>query len=83
MPVAARSQEVKREILRVLLAAGGVDLFAIAAEIGEAPFRVRTELRLLKRERLVTEISRADVHHWRLTNSGIELAARGNQLRLV
>jgi len=83
MPTAARSDECRREILRTLLTAGGVDLFTIAAEIAEPPFRVRAELRALKRERLVTETIRADLHHWRLTSTGLALAGGRNQLRMV
>jgi hypothetical protein len=66
-----------------LLQAGGADLFTIAAGIGAATFRVRAELRALKRERLVIEIIRADLHQWRLTSAGLERAARASQLRLV
>jgi hypothetical protein len=82
MRAAPTSEETQSAIVRALLDGAG-DHYAIAAELGEPPFRVRAELKALKRERLVTEIIRADLHHWRLTTSGQELAAKQNQLRLA
>lgn len=61
--------EVRREILRALRYEP-VSLFPLAADIHEPPFRVRAELKTLKRDRLVTDRIGPEGHRWELTARG-------------
>lgn len=63
------SEQIQARILPEL-SNGPVELYDLAATLDEAPFRVRAELRALRRQRLVREIVRADLHAWQLTDAG-------------
>lgn len=67
------SPEIQRLIVRALRH-GPLDYFQVAADITQAPFRVRAELKALKRERLVREKLAPRAVHWELTEIGMAAA---------
>ncbi len=70
------STEIQREILLELRTdARGLDEFQIAASTGQAAFRVRAELKALKRQRLVRESLHERGVLWFLTPLGAEGAS--------
>ncbi len=73
--------DIHMEILETLRF-GRLDHFQVAATVAQPAFRVRAELKELKRERLVNERFAPDGHTWGLTRRGEELAWRHGQLRL-
>lgn len=75
------STELQREIMHALIH-GGLDQFQIAADIGDAPFRVRAELRELKRDRLVRDRVGPRAITWELTDRGYTTALAADQLEL-
>lgn len=75
------SVEIQRAILRSLRW-GKLDHFQIAADITQAPFRVRAELKTLRRERLVRDELAARGVLWELTSLGYEAAFHNEQLEL-
>jgi hypothetical protein len=65
------SDQIQHEILEVLCKdARPLDQFQVGASIGQAPFRVRAELRVLKRLRLVRDTHTGSRHAWELTAAG-------------
>ena len=73
--------DIRRRIL-VALRHGPLDHFALAADIGEAPFRVRAELKALKRDRLVNNRIDGGRIAWYLTERGERIAHHEDQARL-
>lgn len=63
------SAEIQRMILDEL-AHGVSDHFQVAANIDQAPFRVRAELKAMRRDRLVRERTTIEAHDWSLTPRG-------------
>lgn len=76
------SAEVQELILEKL-SHGPFGPYMIAAAIDEAPFRVRAELKELKRARLVAEHLSPDVHVFSLTGSGYARLSGHVQLKLT
>ena len=64
-------EPIKRSILAALRWEP-LDHFQVAATLGEPPFRVRAELRALKRDRYVSDRIDDHGHRWMLTNRGIK-----------
>lgn len=70
------SQEIQRALTIALGAydgGHGANHFDLAAEVDQAPFRVRAELRELRRQRLVREVLTPAEHVWMLTARGWEM----------
>lgn len=78
----ATSAEVQELILEKL-SHGPFGPYTIAAAINEPPFRVRAELKELKRLHLVREHLDRQAHLFHLTASGVARIAGHEQLRLV
>lgn len=78
----ATSAEVQ-ELILDQLSRGPHGPYAIAAAIGEPPFRVRAELKELKRHQLVREQLNPQAHLFHLTASGVARIAGHRQMRLV
>lgn len=76
------SLEIQQQIL-VALRHGPLDYFQVAADICQAPFRVRAELKALKRERLVREEWQSTKIVWELTEVGLSAAWCSEQGRLA
>lgn len=76
------STEVQELILEKL-SHGPFGPYVIAEAIKEPPFRVRAELKALKRQQLVREQLGPRAHLFYLTASGIARIAGHNQLRLI
>lgn len=76
------SHELQRKIV-VALKYGKLDHFQIAADICQAPFRVRAELKALKRECLVREEFGAENVLWELTSVGYAAAWEVDQMALT
>lgn len=75
--------EIKKRILKELRHEP-LNLFVLAAQMHEAPFRVRAELKGLRRDRLVREqFTRDGRHVWALTERGERAAWDANQLELA
>lgn len=73
--------ELRAEILRTLRD-GELNLYELADTIDQAPFRVRGELKAMKRDRLVRE--HVGQHHtWELTGSGTRAAWAGEQQEMA
>jgi predicted transcriptional regulator len=77
---AQTSIEIRRAIV-IALRHGPLDMFQVAEEVNEPPYRVRGELKTLKRERLVTDTMLVDRILWRLTETGMAQAWERAQLR--
>lgn len=75
------SAQLQTDIMSALVH-GSLDQFQIAADVSDAPFRVRAELRELRRERLVREKYGARSILWELTDAGYTAALAANQLEL-
>lgn len=73
--------DIRRRIL-VALKHGHLDLYAIAADLSEAPFRVRAELKELRRDRLVRDHIGPAGHRWELTDRGSTIAHHEDQTQL-
>lgn len=73
--------EIKRRIVGALLVEH-LDHFQLAAELGEAPFRIRAELQDLRRDRLVTMRLGPTRITWELTARGAHVAMGHQQLTL-
>lgn len=78
------SQQIQRLIV-IELRNGPLDQFQIAAGIGQAPFRVRAELRHLKRDRLVRDYINGGRLDWELTAKGLReaFAVDHQQMRML
>lgn len=76
------SDEVQLLILQALRDEPG-HYFLIAQAVEEAPYRVRGELKALKRRRLVRERLTTTEHSWTLTDSGYGLLLKRDQLELT
>lgn len=84
-PIASvTSQELQTRILQALRH-GRLDQFQIAADINQAPFRVRAELKALKRQRLVREEFDLAGNHvvWELRASGWAVVYGADQQSIV
>ena len=75
------SYDIQRLILRELRH-GPLNHFEVATAIDQAPFRVRAELKSLKRARLVREVLTGQHHVWRLTEAGEREAWTAEQLTM-
>jgi len=62
---------------------GALDPYQLGADTGIAPFVIRSELKALKRHRLVKDRWERRRIAWELTNHGNEIAWKANQLRIV
>lgn len=70
---------IRREVM-LSLRYGELNQYDLADAIGEAPFRVRAELKAMKRDRLVRE--HVGKHHtWELTGHGMRAAWAGESRR--
>lgn len=76
------SRQIQLMIVGALRWGERLDHFEIAKRIDQAPFRVRGELRALKRARCVHERLTVDEHSWRLTPRGERLAWSQEQQEL-
>jgi hypothetical protein len=76
------STEIQQQILTDLRF-GPLDYFQVAADICQAPFRVRAELKALQRECLVREQWRGGRMVYGLTEIGEASAWRPQQTRLA
>lgn len=81
MTAVRTSQQLQRDIMHALIH-GGLDQYQIAADVADAPFRVRAELRHLKRDRLVRDKAGARAITWELTDRGYTTALGADQLEL-
>lgn len=61
---------------------GELDQFQIGADLDEAPFKIRAELRHLRGQRLVREELSRRRHVWALTDRGWEIVLEGDQMEL-
>lgn len=78
------SVEIQTLILKSLRHdAKGLDHFQIAADTGQAPFRVRAELRVLRRGRLVRDYLGFGRVMWCLTGRGWDQVHGADQLELA
>jgi hypothetical protein len=77
-----RTSAQLQDDIMVSLKHGKLDQFQIAADITEAPFRVRAELQELRRRRLVTESYGTRAILWELTEKGYTAALAVDQLEL-
>lgn len=75
------SEEIQRDIIRALRD-DKLDYYQVAADIGQAPFRVRAELGALRRRRLVVSEFTATAVKWALTPRGVQLAWEVDQTSL-
>lgn len=67
------SQQIQRALIVALAKRDGTgNHFELADDIDQAPFRVRAELRDLRRQRLVRETLNPKQHVWTLTGRGWE-----------
>jgi hypothetical protein len=66
--------DLQNDLLAAMRGPDPLDYFMLAATVGEAPFRVRAELKNLRRERLVHEMLAPGRIVWVLTARGIRLA---------
>lgn len=73
--------ELKRRILEELRP-GPLHLYELSTELDEAPFRVRAELKGLRRDRLVRDRLKQDRADWELTDRGHRRLAALDQLEL-
>ena len=73
----------RQRIILLKLRHGRMDHYQIAADMVEAPFTIRAELKTLKRDRLVREHISPDGHLWELTGNGERLAWASGQQQLV
>jgi predicted transcriptional regulator len=73
--------DIRHRILTALKH-GHLDHFSIAADLGEPPFRVRAELRELRRDRLVRDHIGPAGHRWELTDRGAAIAHHEDQTQL-
>jgi predicted transcriptional regulator len=74
--------EIRRRIL-VGLRQGPLDLYQLAADLTEPPFRVRAELKALRRDRLVSNRIANGRIEWTLTERGETIAYHEDQLQLT
>jgi predicted transcriptional regulator len=81
MTVLRTSEQLQADIM-IALKHGKLDQYQIAADITEAPFRVRAELKELRRRRLVREEYGARAVLWELTESGYTAALAADQLQI-
>ena len=81
--VAPSSAEIHRKIAQLLHHAGAQNMYTIAEDIGQAPFRVRAELRVMRRHRLVAEMITRESHLWELTPAGHHVAAAADQMEML
>lgn len=72
---------IKRRILTALVP-GPLNLYELADELGEAPFRVRAELHGLRTDRMVRDRLFVDSADWELTDRGVKLARQLDQEEL-
>lgn len=79
--ISETSQQIQRRIVETLRN-GGLNHYQIASEINHAPFRVRAELKALRRERLVRDHVAPREIVWELTSLGYEAAYAGEQLTI-
>jgi predicted transcriptional regulator len=77
---AQTSIEIRRQIV-IALRNGPLDMFQISEAVSEPPYRVRGELKTLKRERLAIDTMLIDRILWRLTDTGTAQAWERAQLR--
>lgn len=75
------SAQLQADVMHAL-AHGGLDQYQIAADVADAPFRVRAELRELRRRRLVHDRFTPRAVVWELTEAGYTAALAANQLEL-
>mgnify|MGYP001363872148 CR=1 FL=1 len=76
-------QQIKRRIV-LELRHEPLNHYVLAAELREPPFRVRAELKALKRDRLVRDIYTSNGQHvWQLTERGERAAYETDQLELA
>ena len=73
--------ERQRKILQGLRH-GPLDHYQLAADIAEAPFTVRADLKALKRDRIVTDRITNEAHTWELTAAGLRQAYEADQLAI-
>lgn len=73
------SHEIQMMIVRALRDGEQLDHYELAKMIDQAPFRVRAELRALKRDRYVREQLSPEAHTWTLTPPGERLAWKTEQ----
>lgn len=72
---------IKRRIVRALRTEP-LNQYQLAADLQEPPFRVRAELKCLKRDRLVTDSISPAGHLWELTARGVHQAYAADQTHL-
>jgi predicted transcriptional regulator len=75
------SNELQELILRALVA-GPRNHYDLAAALDQAPFRIRAELKTLKRERLVSDVIDEQQIVWSLTGKAVSKLNQGAQLTL-
>lgn len=75
------SAQLQADIMHALIH-GGLDQYQIAADVSDAPFRVRAELREIKRDRLVRERHGPRAIIWELTDKGYTTALAADQLSI-
>lgn len=76
------SHDIQRLILRAL-EYGPHNMYEIAEVIDQAPFRVRAELRVLKRGRYVKGMIGSDRYVWEITDLGRRILSEGRQMRIA
>lgn len=72
----------RQRLILAQLRHGGRDHYQIAADLIEAPFIVRAELKAMKRDRLVREKLDRRGHTWELTPHGEGVAWSSAQLKI-
>lgn len=74
--------EIRAAILADLLYEP-LDMYRLAAGLGEPPFRVRAELKAMRRDQLVRDRIANGRIEWMLTNRGERLANEHNQTAML